>query len=101
MQAAPKLPVRMSVAEFLAWNPPDSGLWQLVDGVPEAMAPANRAHGALQVELGSLIRNHLAERASPCSVIGAPGIVPRVQAGHNVRVPDLAVTCSDYISEEA
>jgi len=29
-----------------------------------------------------------------------PGVVPRVQADHNVRIPDLAVTCSDYESEE-
>jgi Uma2 family endonuclease len=90
----------MTVEEFLAWNPPEGQLWQLVDGVPEAMAPANRTHGALQIELGGRIRNHLVERASPCSVIGAPGIVPRVQAGHNLRVPDLAVTCSEYVSEE-
>ena len=101
MQAAPKLPVRMSVTEFLAWNPPDGNLWQLVDGVPEAMAPANRTHGALQSEVNGLIRNHLAERASPCSVITTPGIVPHVQAGHNVRIPDLAVTCSGYQSEES
>lgn len=92
----------MSVEEFLAWNPgPDGEIWQLVDGVPEAMAPAKRTHGALQAELASLIRNHLLERASPCSVVAAPGIVPRVQASHNVRVPDLAVTCFDYTEEEA
>jgi len=36
----------MTVAEFLAWNPPSARLWQLVDGEPQAMAPANRTHGA-------------------------------------------------------
>lgn len=33
-------------------------------------------------------------------MITAPGIVPRVNASTNVRIPDLAVTCSDYHEEE-
>ena len=54
----------MSVAEFLSWTPPDSGLWQLVDGVPCAMVPANRSHGAIQGELARLPANHLAVTCS-------------------------------------
>jgi Uma2 family endonuclease len=101
MVAAAKIPVRMSVEEFLAWHHEDERLWQLVDGDPQAMAPPNRTHGALQLELGGLIRNHLAETRRPCSILGTPGVVPHVRAGHNVRIPDLAVTCSGYKSEEA
>jgi Uma2 family endonuclease len=100
MGAIAKIPVRMTVAEFLAWDARDGRLWQLVDGEPQAMAPASRTHGALQNELGSLIRNHLAERSSLCSVLANPGVVPRVQAEHNVRIPDLAVICSGYEAEE-
>ncbi|MGH7122367.1 MAG: Uma2 family endonuclease [Acetobacteraceae bacterium] len=101
MTAALKVPVRMTVAEFLAWNPPGGELWQLVDGEPQAMAPANRTHGAIQAELGHLISSHLAERESPCSVIVTPGVIPHVNADINMRVPDLAVTCSAYETEEA
>jgi Uma2 family endonuclease len=101
MTALPKIPVRMTVAEFLAWNPPSIQLWQLVDGEPQAMAPANRTHGAIQAELCSLIRNHLAERSSPCSVVTTPGVIPRVQSETNLRIPDLAVTCSGYDAEES
>jgi Uma2 family endonuclease len=101
MGATVKIPTRMSVEEFLAWTPDEEGLWQLVDGEPRAMAPPNRTHGAVQSELGRLIGNHLAEAQSPCSVVITPGIVPRVQAGRNVRMPDLAVTCSPYRSEES
>ena len=100
MVAALKIPVRMSVDEFLAWTPSDHQFWQLVDGEPQAMAPPNRTHGAIQGELISLIRNHLMERGSPCSVIDTPGIIPRVQSDTNIRVPDLAVTCSGYQAEE-
>ncbi len=91
----------MNVAEFLAWSPASAQRWQLVDGEPQAMAPANRTHGAIQAELCRLIANHLAERKSPCSVVTAPGVVPRVQAEINFRIPDLAVTCSGYESEES
>jgi Uma2 family endonuclease len=71
-----------------------------VDGQPQAMAPASRTHAAIQAELCSLIRNHLADRSSLCSVLANPGVVPRVQAEHNVRIPDLAVICSEYEAEE-
>jgi hypothetical protein len=101
MTALPKIPIRMTVAEFLAWNPPSAQLWQLVDGEPQAMVPANRTHGAIQAELGSLIRNHLAERSSPCSVVTTPGIIPRVQSETNLRIPDLAVTYSGCDTEES
>jgi Uma2 family endonuclease len=90
----------MTVAEFLAWNAPGHGRWQLVDGEPVAMAPASRTHGALQNELGGVIRNHLAASGSACTVIAAPGIVPQVRAEDNFRIPDLAVTCTAYETEE-
>ena len=81
-----KIPVRMTVVEFLVWDAGDGRLWQLVDGEPQAMAPASRTHGALQNELGRLIANHLSERSSLCSVLANPGVVPRVQAEQNVRI---------------
>ena len=90
----------MSVQEFLAWAPGDGRAWQLVDGEPQAMAPANRTHGILQGELGRLIGNHLAAQNGPCVLVVTPGVVPHVQASHNMRVPDLAVTCSEYDAEE-
>ncbi len=101
MVALATVPVFMSVEEFLAWEPGDGRAWQLVDGVPRAMAPASRTHGTLQGELGRVIGNHLRETGSPCTLVVTPGVVPRVQAGHNMRVPDLAVTCSGYEAEEA
>lgn len=101
MVAVANIPVRMSVGEFLTWTPGDGQSWQLVDGEPRAMTPASRTHGTLQGELGSLIRNHLAAQGGPCILVVTPGVVPHVQASHNMRVPDLAVTCSEYEVEEA
>jgi Uma2 family endonuclease len=98
---AAKIPMSMTVAEFLEWDSGDEFRWRLVDGEPQAMAPAKRTRGAIQNELGRLIANHLERRGSTCSVVTAPGIIPNVLAKYNFRIPDLAVSCSLYETEES
>ncbi|MEO9190228.1 MAG: Uma2 family endonuclease [Acetobacteraceae bacterium] len=100
MSASLKVPELMTVEEFLAWDPPGPYRWQLVDGEPRAMAPASDTHGAIQSEFGRLLGNHLLARSSPCRVITAPGVVPRVQSRTNFRIPDLGVTCPSREGEE-
>ena len=90
----------MTVAEFLAWDAPVDTRWQLVDGDPVAMAPTSRTHGSLQGEMGRLIGNYLAASRNFYTVITAPGVVPRVRGNENFRIPDLAVTCTRYDTEE-
>jgi Uma2 family endonuclease len=89
-------PARMTLPEFLSWDPEDpSGRpWQLIDGEPTAMAPGSETHAALQGEIGRLIGNHLLEQGGPCRLLSQPGIVPRVRSDRNFRIPDLAVTCA-------
>ena len=97
MTAQPKLPLvsRMSVTEFLSWpTDPDGRTWQLIDGEPVAMAPASDMQGSIQAEMARLLGNHLLAAGLPCRVVIAPGVTPRVRAESNVRVPDLAVTCT-------
>jgi Uma2 family endonuclease len=96
-----KVPVRISVEEFLNWDSGDALKYELVDGEPRAMAPANRTHGILRGRLATLINNHLDREQRPCSLVVEPGVVPRLLPDHNVRVPDLAVTCAPYQTEEA
>lgn len=95
------VPVRMSVEEFLNWDSGDARRYELVDGEPRAMAPANRTHGILQGRMATLINNHLDREKRPCSLVIEPGVLPRLLSEHNVRVPDLAVTCTPYQTEEA
>lgn len=90
----------MSITDVLAWSPPDDRLWQLVDGKPCAMAPANRSHGAIQAELGRLLASQLLEVGSPCSVVVTLAVIPIAKADVNVRIPDLGITCSPYEVEE-
>ena len=95
MVALRKMPfTRMTLDEFLSWDPNDpTGVsWQLIDGEPVAMAPGSAAHGEIQAELTALLRNHLFDRP-PCRPVTEPGIVPRARADINYRVPDIAVTC--------
>jgi Uma2 family endonuclease len=94
MGTAISLPDMLTVDAFLAWDAPMGSVWQLVDGRPQAMAPASPAHGAIQAKAGALIDSHLTAGSSPCFVVTTPGVVPRVQSDINMRVPDLAVTCS-------
>jgi Uma2 family endonuclease len=103
MVALAKVRPWMSVAEFLQW---DSGAgehrrWQLVDGEPRAMAPAKPIHGYLQAALARLIGNHLLASDSPCNVFAAPGVVPAIMSAHNMRVPDLAVSCTPQVPDRA
>jgi len=91
----------MTVAEFLDWDSGDGRMWQLVDGVPTAMAPPSGRHGAIQSEVARLIGNHLLAQSGPCRVIVTPGIITPVAADHNMRIPDLAVTCAPVADDTA
>lgn len=85
----------MRVEAFLDWPGDGTGrLHHLVDGEVRAMAPATTVHGVVQMELGRRIANRLIENGRDCHVFTAPGVVPRVRADVNMRVPDLAVTCA-------
>jgi Uma2 family endonuclease len=65
------------------------------------MAPAGTIHAFLQNELGSLIRNRLRENNSGCDVLANPGVIPHMLSAHNVRIPDLGVTCSPLAPGQA
>jgi Uma2 family endonuclease len=87
-----KAPHHMTLDEFIAWAGDDR--WQLVDGEPRAMAPASATHGIIQARLAFLLNQHLYARGSACIAATEPAIVPRVRSRSNMRVPDVAVTCS-------
>src|SRR5215207_9669637 len=93
MLALAKLaPSRMTVAEFLDWPGDGSGYrFELVDDEPRAQDPASVTHGIIQATIGRLLGNHLV--GTRCKVVMAPGIVPRVRASMNFRIPDIAVNC--------
>lgn len=91
----------MTVAEFLEWEPGDGRMWQLVDGVPTAMAPPSGRDGAIQSETARLIGNHLLAQGSPCRVVVTPGVVTPMAADNSMRIPDLAVTYAPVADDAA
>jgi Uma2 family endonuclease len=101
MSTALTTPDQMTLEEFLAWDAPGPGRWQLIDGVPMAMAPAGRAHGLIQATIAALLVNHLNATNSPCVALTNPGIVPAFQASRNFFIPDVAVTCSEADTDPA
>lgn len=93
MGALPKSPpTRMTVEEFLDW--PGDERTQLIDGEIVAMNPPGETHGTLQATLGRLLENYLVARRPYCRTVTGAGVVPRVRAKINVRIPDVAVTCA-------
>ena len=86
---------QMTTDEFLDWDGDGhQGKLELVDGIVRAMAPASEAHGTIQANLAGLLWLHLRDQKSPCRVVTEAGVVPHINPGHNVRVPDLVVTCA-------
>jgi Uma2 family endonuclease len=67
--------------------------WQLINGVPQAMAPADGTHAVIKAEVGGLIRAHLAAHRPGCRVLMNPGVTPRIDNEDHVRIPDIGVTC--------
>jgi Uma2 family endonuclease len=82
---------RMTLDQFLHWDDGSDRRYELVDGVPLAMAPPAEAHRILAMRLGSRVDGALAERR-PCNAQAEAGLV-RSDRADAYYVADLAVTC--------
>lgn len=100
MSASVKFPDPMTVDEFLVWEPDDLRRYELVDGVPVAMAPTSNAHGLLQSEWAAIVRNHLRANRPGCDVLSNPGVIPKRRPKINFHIPDLGVTCAPVVPTE-
>jgi Uma2 family endonuclease len=82
----------MSAGEFLAWDDGTDTRYELIDGVPVAMAPASRNHARIAQNIGALADRALADR-HPCRSVQQGGVRLPDSVGGNVFVPDVLVTC--------
>ncbi len=82
------------IDDFLDWDSGDDRRYELVDGVPVAMAAPSRAHRIIAVNFAHRLAEALADRP-PCSAESeAPiAILDREDTCH---VADLAVTCQPH-----
>lgn len=94
----------LTVDEFQDWEPPpgmEDLRWELVDGEPVAMAPPGLNHGAIQGMAGHLLIQHLLANRPSCRLLVTPGVIPRLRARFNERIPDLGVSCGRFTDGRA
>lgn len=85
----------MTAAEFLAWPGDGTGrTFQLVDGEVRPVSPAGDAHALIQANLAYLLIGAIRAARSPLFVRTEGAIIPGVDAGTNVRVPDLVASAA-------
>jgi Uma2 family endonuclease len=98
MSAASQLPFLMTAAAFLDWQTPDGAdRWELIDGIPRAMAPPSDRHALIHGETGRLIGNHLVEQRPECRLSIGSGLRPN---DYNVRIPDITVSCGSPVDDQ-
>ena len=92
---------RMTTAEFLDWEGDGHpGKQELVGGRIRSMTPASSFHGMLQLRLGSLVDQQLKKNERVCRGGTEVCVIPKWDPGHNVRVPDITVTCTPLTPRE-
>jgi len=81
-------------ADYLTWD--DDIRYEIIDGVPYAMAGANLAHQVISGELYSQLHGFL--NGKPCMVLAAPFDVRLNAESHDdiVVQPDLLVVCNKF-----
>jgi Uma2 family endonuclease len=83
---------RMSAEEFLEWGLHQELRYELVDGVPVAMAGAKKAHDRIVANAHGMLYARL--RGHKCQNFTAD-IAVRIPAG-NIRRPDVGIDCGIY-----
>lgn len=89
---------RMTVDEFLVWEDGTDTRYELIDGVPVAMAPTYSEHQIIVANACRVIGNQLASRP-PCHVRTEVGI-QKPNSQRNWYQADIAVTCTPHRRRE-
>lgn len=79
---------RLSPGAYLAWEADQLDRYELVDGIPYAMAGAGRLHEEVALALSAILWAHL--EGKPCRVYKADR---KLQVAGDFFYPDIVVTC--------
>ncbi len=84
---------RMTVEEYLDWckTRPDEERYELVDGVPVAMAGDTLRHNLTKGALFGALQDAVAAAGLPCFVF-VDGVNVKIDT-HTARIPDVSVQC--------
>lgn len=86
----------MTADEFLSWHEGQEQRYELVDGVPVAMAGARRRHDQVVVNALFSLRGQLG--VGPCRAFSSDTAV-RISA-YQIRYPDIGIDCGRFPDEE-
>jgi Uma2 family endonuclease len=86
---------RMSADAFLEWGLHQELRYELIDGVPVAMAGAKQRHDRIVLNAHALLHAQL--RGKKCRGFSAD-IAVRIPAG-NIRRPDVGIDCAEFDEE--
>ena len=101
MSIATTIPARMTADGFFELkNLAHPGKVELVNGQLRMQHYASGAHATIQATLARLIGNHLVAKRPGWRVATEGGVQTTFDAKHNVRRPDLTVTCSPHTKGE-
>ncbi len=80
----------MTLGEFLEWDDGTDTRYELIHGVPVAMAPASHVHGVVAGNIGRHLGNAL---RPPCSAVPQAGVL-RGDVQDALLIADIAVSCT-------
>lgn len=97
MTAVEIIEPRMTVDEFYEYDGGGHvGKIELVHGRLRMQSYASSGHATIQGNITALIGSHLRSKRPGCRVGNEPGVVPTFDPKHNIRKPDVAVTCTPH-----
>jgi Uma2 family endonuclease len=90
----------MTVERFLVWleDQPECPRYELIEGVPVAMAPERAAHGRLKAEIWLALRDGIRSGGLPCEVF-PDGMGVKIDET-SLYEPDAVVHCAERLSGE-
>lgn len=92
--------VRMSVDEYLAWleTQPERPRYELVDGIPVAMAPERAIHNTVKAEIYGALKMAIGAADLPCRAF-TDGMTVQTDE-ETAYEPDAVVVCGETIADD-
>jgi len=91
----------MTFDAFVEWlgSQPESPRYELVAGIPVAMAPERAAHARMKARVWAALRDAIAERGLPCEAFADGMAVPIDDT--TAYEPDAVVQCGERVPDDA
>jgi Uma2 family endonuclease len=89
----------MSVVEFIDWAMEQPGRYELIDGVPIAMAPERAVHARVKANVWSALRDAIFDAGLECEAF-PDGMTVRVSED-TAYEPDALVQCGDPLGDDS